>query len=110
MATLVRPPARSAEQRAAALARANDVRTRRAQVKRELVTGELSIGDVLLDPPECLLSMRVGDLVCSLPRFGERRAARFLSRVPVSAVRRVGGLTFRERKRLAWLLRDVRRP
>ena len=45
-------PVRSLDQRMEALARANDIRVRRAQLKKDLKTGAANIDDVLRNPPE----------------------------------------------------------
>ncbi len=47
-------PERSLDQRMDALSRANEVRVLRAQLKRDLKAGRVSIGALLLDPPACL--------------------------------------------------------
>ena len=48
-------PERSLNQRMDALARANQIRTRRAQLKRDLKSGRLSIQSLLLNPPVLIL-------------------------------------------------------
>ena len=52
-------PARSLDQRMEALQRANDVRVRRAQLKRDLKAGRASIETILLDPPEWVETAKV---------------------------------------------------
>ena len=51
-------PERTQSQRKLALKRANEVRTARAQLKRDLKAGRRSIHDLLLDPPEYVETMR----------------------------------------------------
>lgn len=97
---------RTLEQRRDALRKANRVRSERAALKSELASRRVLIGDVLADPPACVLSMPVFELVCALPRYGRARACKVLARIPVSATRPVGGMTGRERRRLSWLLRE----
>ena len=48
----VATPERSLTQRMEALTRANEIRTRRAQLKRDLKAGRVSIHDLLLEPPD----------------------------------------------------------
>ena len=45
-------PVRSLDQRMEALARANDIRVRRAQLKKDLKNGKVQIDEILDDPPE----------------------------------------------------------
>jgi hypothetical protein len=58
-------PERSLDQRIEALSRANEVRTLRAQLKRDLKAGRVSIGALLLDPPAYVESAKVS--TCCLP-------------------------------------------
>ena len=52
-------PERSLTQRMEALHRANEIRTRRAQLKRDLKGGRMSIHDLLLEPPEFVETAKV---------------------------------------------------
>ena len=60
---LVAAPERSLVQRMDALQRANDVRSRRAQLKRDLKAGRQPIHALLLEPPEYLGTAKVFDLL-----------------------------------------------
>ena len=62
-------PARSLDQRMEALQRANDVRVRRAQLKRDLKAGQASIETILLDPPEWVETAKVFDMLMAVPKF-----------------------------------------
>jgi hypothetical protein len=44
-------PGRSREQRLRALEQANEVRTARAKLKRELASGKIELVQILADPP-----------------------------------------------------------
>src|SRR5918997_679536 len=55
----VAAPERSLTQRMEALHRANEIRTRRAQLKRDLKAGRVSIHDLLLEPPEYVETAKV---------------------------------------------------
>ena len=48
----VQAPVRSLDQRMEALRRANDIRVKRAQLKRDLKDGQASIEEILRKPPE----------------------------------------------------------
>ena len=55
-------PERSLTQRMDALQRANEIRTRRAKLKRDLKAGRDQIHGLLLNPPEYVLTAKVFDL------------------------------------------------
>ncbi len=97
-------PERSLDQRMEALRRANDVRMKRAQLKRDLKDGAIDIADVLKDPPEHVLTAKVFDLLLAVPRCGRVKATRYLQTCRVSASKTVGGLSERQRAELVALL------
>ena len=86
-----------------ALQRANDIRTRRAQLKRDLKGGRRSIHDLLLDPPEYVETAKVFDILMAVPKFGRVKAARFLNQARISQAKTVGGLSERQRSELVGL-------
>ena len=65
-------PERSLTQRMDALKRANEIRTRRARLKRDLKAGRTQIHGLLLDPPEYLLTAKVFDLLLAVPEVRAR--------------------------------------
>lgn len=67
-------PEMKVQQRMAALAGANEIRTARAVLRKRVKAGEVSIHDLLSDPPECLLSMPTLKFVMWVPSFGDHRA------------------------------------
>jgi hypothetical protein len=83
-------PARSAEQRREALARANQVRHQRACLKADLKRGSLSIATIIMDPPEYLATAHVLDVIMALPRYGHMRATALLERCRVSPRKTIG--------------------
>jgi predicted flap endonuclease-1-like 5' DNA nuclease len=93
-------PARSAEQRRAALAGANGVRTQRAQLKADLKRGEVSIAALIAEPPQYLASARVADLLRALRGYGPVKADRLLERCRVSPKKTIAGLSPRQREAL----------
>jgi hypothetical protein len=93
-------PGRSADQRRAALAGANDVRLQRAALKADLKRGSVSIAALISDPPKCLTSAKVMKLLMALPGCGPVKAARLLERCQVSPRKSLGGLTERQREAL----------
>lgn len=57
-----------------ALERANEVRLGRADLKRQIKTGELDPRAVLADVPELLRAVQVFDFLLCCPRVGEQKA------------------------------------
>ena len=92
-----------------ALERANKVRLARAELKRRIATGELSVAQVILECPWEAESMAVADLLCSQRRWGENRCRKFLALVPMSETKTVGSMTERQRRTLAAMLSVGRR-
>ena len=94
-------PERSLDQRMDALSRANEVRALRAQLKRELKAHRVSIGALLLDPPQYLETAKVFDMVLALPKVGRVKATKILQSCRVSPSKTFGGLSERQRAELA---------
>ena len=94
-------PERSPGQRIDALNRANEIRTLRAQLKRDLKAGTTSINALLLDPPACLQTAKVLDILLVVPKIGKVKATTILERCRVSPSKTFGGLTDRQRAELA---------
>jgi hypothetical protein len=97
-------PERSQQQRMDALRRANDIRSDRARLKERLRAGELAIAEVLVDPPVCVHTAKVLDLLLAVPKYGRVKANRLLERCRVSPAKTVNGLTPRQRKELLDML------
>ncbi len=98
-------PERSLHQRMEALQRANDIRSRRAQLKRDLKAGRQPIHELLLDPPEYLLTAKVFDLLLAVPKYGRVKAGKILSQCRISPSKTLGGLSERQRSELVTLMR-----
>src|SRR5438477_11828605 len=77
--TQAQAPLRSLDQRMEALKRANDIRVRRAQLKKDLKTGSANIDDVLRNPPDYVSTAKVFDILMAVPKFGRVQDARFLN-------------------------------
>jgi S13-like H2TH domain len=93
-------PERSLDQRMDALRRANDVRVRRAKLKKDLKEGRTRIQVILGDPPEYVETAKVIDILMAVPKFGRVKAARFLNTCRISQSKTVGGLSDRQRAEL----------
>ena len=72
-------PERSLDQRMEALRRANEIRSLRAQLKRDLKEGNVQIASVISDPPEYVQTAKVFDMLIAVPKYGKVKATRFLN-------------------------------
>ena len=90
-----------APQHMRALQQANRVRLARAELKRQITDGEISVGDVVLECPWEAESMAIADLLMSQHRWGRTRCRRFLSSIPMSETKTIGSMTERQRRELA---------
>jgi hypothetical protein len=88
-----------------ALKRANEIRTQRARLKRDLKAGRAQIQALLLDPPEYLLTAKVFDLLLAVPKYGRVKANRILTQCRISPSKTIGGLSERQRNELVSYLR-----
>jgi hypothetical protein len=103
--TPVQAPMRSLDQRMEALRRANEIRVRRAQLKKDLKNGSAQIEQILRNPPGYVETAKVFDMLMAVPKFGRVKAARFLNQCRISQSKTVGGLSERQRAELVGLLR-----
>jgi hypothetical protein len=87
-----------------ALGKANRVRLARAELKRRIAAGEVSVAEVVVDCPWEAASMEIGDLLRSQRRWGTARCRRLLVSVGLPEHKPVGTLTDRQRKLLAAVL------
>jgi hypothetical protein len=97
-------PERSLDQRMDALRRANDIRSRRAQLKKDLKSGRVQIKDVIASPPDYVLTAKVFDMLLAVPKYGKVKATRFINHCRISQGKTVGGLSERQRNELVDLL------
>ena len=79
-------PERSLDQRMDALKRANDIRTARAKLKKDLKAGKANIHTLLLDPPEYVLTAKVFDMLLAVPKYGRVKTNRILNQCRISPV------------------------
>ena|SRR5437588_633287 len=101
----VATPERSLVQRMDALQRANDIRSRRAQLKRDLKAGRQPIHALLLEPPSYLETAKVFDLLLAVPKYGRVKVNKILSHCRISPSKTIGGLSERQRRELVALMR-----
>lgn len=93
-----------APQHMRALARANEVRLARAELKRRIAHGELGVTEVVLTSPWETESMTISDLLMSQSRWGTTRCRKLLLGIPMSENKTVGSMTERQRRALAAML------
>src|SRR5436853_2511669 len=98
-------PERSLLQRMEALQRANEIRTKRAQLKRDLKAGRSSIRQLLLKPPDFVETAKVVDMLLAVPKYGRVKVDKILRTCKISPSKTVGGLSERQRNELVGLLR-----
>src|SRR5712691_11275721 len=103
-ATNSNTPERSLNQRMDALQRANEIRMRRAQLKRDLKSGRRSIHELLREPPEYLETAKVFDMLLAVPKYGRVKANKILVNCRIAPSKTIGGLSERQRSELISLL------
>ena len=90
-------PNLSQEERAKALAKAQQMRSKRTELRNRLKSGEITVEDVLKDiDNEVVSRMRVKYLLESLPQVGKVTAVKIMEEVGIDEDRRVQGLGTRQ--------------
>ena len=80
-----------------ALARANEVRLARAQMKREIAAGHRHVLEVVSECPWEAESMTVGELLRSQRRWGRARSRKLINSVGLTENKQLGSFTQRQR-------------
>lgn len=93
-------PERSLTQRRNALLRANDIRTYRADLKRDVKARRVNIVDLLRDPPEKIHTMKVFELLLAVPKLGRVKVNKIINVCRMSPSKTVGGMSDRQRNEL----------
>jgi hypothetical protein len=97
-------PERSLTQRREALERANDIRTYRAELKRDLKAGRENVIKLLRYPPEKIETMKVFDLLIAAPKFGRVKVNKIINTCRISPSKTIGGMSERQRGEIVSLL------
>ena len=87
-------------QRAAALKRANKVRVGKKRAKERLKSGELSIIEVLCNPPKTTRELRMEELLLACPHVGRVKTHMILSRAHVGPTLRLRSCSPQARERV----------
>jgi hypothetical protein len=93
-----------------ALQRANRVRLARADLKRRIADGSVSVAEVILDCPWEAESMSIADVLMSQRRWGSTRCRKFLAPFHISETKPLGALTQRQRNELVARIETGSRP
>jgi hypothetical protein len=94
-------PTLTPEQRQQALEKAAEARRKRAELKTQLKSGNLTLATVLdKEDDETVGKMKVASVLESLPGVGKVRARKIMEKLDISASRRVRGLGSKQRDAL----------
>src|SRR3954451_4994577 len=93
-------PERSLDQRKRALQQANEIRSKRAALKRDLKAGRVKIHNLLLNPPESLRTAKASDMLLAVPKYGRVKANKVLKSCRISPSKTFGGLSERQRQEI----------
>jgi hypothetical protein len=94
------PPQLTPEQRTAALAKAAEARTARADIKGRLKMGSLSLNEALASDDPNIAKLKVVSMLESLPGVGKVKARRVMDDIGIADNRRVQGLGAQQRAAL----------
>ena len=89
-------PNLSTEERAKALQKAQEMRSQRMALRKELKAGKVSLEEVLKREDEIVTRMKVKYLLESLPNVGKITAASIMDEIGINESRRVQGLGKRQ--------------
>ena len=94
-------PSLTPEQRQQALEKAAEARRKRAELKSQLKSGNMSLATVLAkEDDETIGKMKVSSVLESLPGTGKVRARKIMEKLDISASRRVRGLGTKQKDAL----------
>jgi hypothetical protein len=102
--TAMSVPDRSLQQRMEALQNANEIRTYRANLKRDIKAGRADVVNLLINPPDEIETMHIFDLMMAVPKLGRVKVNKVLSKCRISPSKTVGGMSERQRNELVLLL------
>ncbi|MEW6307826.1 MAG: integration host factor, actinobacterial type [Bacillota bacterium] len=97
----MRLPDLSLEEKRKALAKAQEMRSRRKGLRLRLKSGKINLATIMANPSdEVLGKMRVAYLLASLPRVGKTTARKIMEEIGIDPARRVQGLGKRQKEAL----------
>lgn len=98
------PPQLTPEQRAAALVKAGEARTARAEIKARLKMGSMTLAEALESDDGNVGKLKVVSMLESLPGVGKVKARRVMEDVEIADNRRVQGLGRQQKFKLLEIL------
>jgi len=98
------PPQLTPEQRAAALVKAAEARTARAEIKARLKMGTMTLAEALASDDGNVGKLKVVSMLESLPGVGKVKARRIMEDISIAQNRRVQGLGTKQKAQLLELL------
>ena len=94
-------PKLSPEERSKALQKAQQIRSKRMEVRKDLKAGKLTLNSILAETEnEIYAKMRVKYLLESLPQVGKITTKKIMEEIGIDEARRVQGLGTRQRTQL----------
>jgi hypothetical protein len=87
------------------LRQGNEVRFKRADLKRDLKSRQADVTDLLEAPPMWLRTMRVRALLLVVPKLGAVKVDRALAQCRIAPSKTIGGLSKRQRAEIVRYLR-----
>jgi transposase len=94
------PPQLTPEQRAAALLKAAEARAARAEIKRQLKLGSITVADALVSTDVNVGKLKVIAMLESLPGLGKVKARKIMEEVGIADNRKIQGLGTQQKKAL----------
>ncbi len=91
----------AAPQHLRALEHANRVRLARADLKRRVGSGQVTVAEVVAGPPAEVAGMSISELLMSQRRWGRARSRRLLLSLGVPENKRIGTFTERQREAIS---------
>lgn len=103
-------PSRTDIQRREALDKANLVRTKRKELKRDIGARRIDLATVIAGHengqiPWWLETMKIVDLILAAPKYGRVKSNKVLTTCRISPSKTIGGLSERQRTEIVSLLR-----
>jgi hypothetical protein len=71
-----------------------------SKLKKDLASGKIELAQVVAQPPECVRTARVDDVLLALPKIGAVKAGRILADCGIAHSKTLGALTERQRTEL----------
>jgi hypothetical protein len=93
-----------------ALRKADNVRIARGLIKKRIFKGEVSVVDVVMNPPEDLRDMALFEVLLAQKRWGRMRVVKFLEKNDLSEYLGLQSMTERQRKIVAHAITTLTWP